>query len=77
MLEQRIKEYKQTGFSHHMEAVAARAQNPGSTPQAKAQLADHVKQLEAQRDNAYAAAKGLQKLLDELPTDEPKEADAE
>jgi hypothetical protein len=80
MLEQKRDQFKQVGFDNVMEAEAAKVQNPGPSAQGKKELADHIKTLEAKAANAYASAKRMQAMIDELPAEEAKpdgETDAE
>lgn len=74
MLTERIANYKQNGFSAFMELEAAKVQNPGPSKEAKAQHREMVADLEAQMNNAYAAAKRLQAIKDAMDdeVDEPE-----
>lgn len=76
MIEQKRDQFKQAGFDSFLEALAAEAQDPGPGSKAKAELAEHIKGLNAKSANAYAAAKRMQAMLDELP-DEAKEVEAD
>lgn len=72
MLEQKIATFQAQGYDFWLEARAAEVQDPGPDSRAKKALADEIKRLETQSANAYAAAKRLQALLDELPAEEEK-----
>lgn len=72
MIEQKRDQFKQAGFDSFLESIAAEAQDPGPGAKAKAELAEHIKGLNAKSANAYAAAKRMQVLLDELPAEEAK-----
>lgn len=67
MLEQKRDAFKQQGFDAFLEAEAAKVQDPGKVPGAKAQLESMVKELEAKSANAYAAARRMQEMIDALP----------
>lgn len=67
MLTERIAQYKALGYSHAMEAEALKVQTNGNTPAA---LKGEVEKQETMSRNAYAAAKRLQAMLDELPKEE-------
>jgi hypothetical protein len=72
MLEQKRDQFKQAGYDAFLEAEAAKVQDPGKAPGAKAQLEAAVKELEAKSVNAYTAARRMQAMIDALPKEEAK-----